>query len=83
MDFAKGSYFSPFDLRSFVLIVLMFRTDICQLLFSLELFGCLDCNLNGFFIFVEKEGLNSKVNYMAHTSNLVLSSRLGGEVLLD
>ena len=83
MDFAKGSNFLLSGLRSFVLIILIFQTDICQLLFTLKLFGYLDYNLNGFFIFIEKEGLNSKVNYIAHTLNLVLSSRPKGEALLD
>lgn len=74
MDFTKGSNFSPFSLCSFVLIILIFWMNICQLLFALKLFSCLDYNLNGFFIFMEKKGLNSEVDYMAHTSNLVLSS---------
>jgi len=48
--------------------------NICQLLFALKLFSCLDYNLNGFFIFIEKKGLNSEVNNMAYILNSVLSS---------
>jgi len=53
MYLSKRSNLLPFGLRSLILIVLMFRTNIKALLLALEFLCCPNRNLNGFFVFVE------------------------------
>jgi len=80
---AQGSNLSPLLLDSFVLVVLFFRVNVQVLLLPLEDLCCPVRDINGFIVFVKKEGLYCEVNDVANAANSVLHGVPRREVLLQ